>query len=317
MVSREVVAAKGRRAIPVAGVTLPRRGDLREIGTALLMIAPSLVLFGFWVFYPLGRSIYLSFHGNDLFGRPGLFVGLDKYQQLFSAPSLRETIVRTVIFTILTVVPGLVLGTLIALALEARIRGIGVFRTLLATPFAFSVATASVIFQIFFNPGVGVFNGILNLFHIHPVGWLTNPATALASVAVATIWLQLGYSVLVLSAGLQGIPEEIYEAARLDGARGLSMMWRVTLPLLTPTLFFLLVVSTITALQSFGQIHILTRGGPAGATTTLVYSLYLNAFAFGSTNYGLASAQALVLFVIVVIVTAVQFGVLERRVYYR
>ena len=317
MVSREVVAAKGSRALPLAGVSLPRRRDLREIATALLMIAPSLVLFSFWVFYPLGRSIYLSFHGNDLFGRPGQFVGLDKYQQLFTAPSLRETIVRTVVFTILTVVPGLVLGTLIALALEARIRGIGVFRTLLATPFAFSVATASVIFQIFFNPGVGVFNGILNLFHIHPVGWLTNPATALASVAVATIWLQLGYSVLVLSAGLQGIPEEIYEAARLDGARGLSMIWRVTLPLLTPTLFFLLVVSTITALQSFGQIHILTRGGPAGATTTLVYSLYLNAFAFGSTNYGLASAQALVLFVIVVIVTAVQFGVLERRVFYR
>ena len=122
---------------------------------------------------------------------------------------------------------------------------------------------------------------------------------------------------LILSAGLQGIPEEIYEAAKLDGARGVRLAWRVTLPLLTPTLFFLLVVSTIMAIQSFGQIHILTRGGPAGATTTLVYSLYLNAFAFGSTNYGLASAQALILFGIVVLVTAIQFGVLERRVFYR
>jgi len=289
----------------------------REVVTALAFVAPSLLLFSIWIFYPLVRSVYLSFHGNDLFGNPAAFVGLAQYQQLFTLPDLRETIVRTAVFTVLTVVPGLVLGTLIALALQARIAGIGIFRTLLATPFAFSVATASVIFQIFFNPGVGVFNGILNVFHVQPVGWLTNPATALVSVAVATVWLQLGYNLLVLSSGLQGIPDEIYEAARLDGAGSFSLATRITLPMLTPTLFFLLVVSTITALQSFGQIHILTRGGPAGATTTLVYSVYLNAFAFGSTNYGLASAMALVLFVIVLAVTAIQFGVLERRVFYR
>jgi sn-glycerol 3-phosphate transport system permease protein len=293
------------------------RYSTREVLTGLAFVAPSLALFSVWIFYPLVRSVYLSFHANDLFGRPANFVGLDQYQQLFTSPNLRETIVRTAIFTVLTVVPGLVLGTAIALALQARIAGIGIFRTLLATPFAFSVATASVIFQIFFNPGVGVFNGILNLFHVAPVGWLTNPGTALASVAVATVWLQLGYNLLVLSSGLQGIPDEIYEAAKLDGARGFTLATRITLPLLTPTLFFLLVVSTITALQSFGQIHILTRGGPAGATTTLVYSLYLNAFAFGSTNYGLASAMALVLFFIVIAVTAIQFGVLERRVFYR
>ena len=187
----------------------------------------------------------------------------------------------------------------------------------MATPFAFSVATASVVFAIFFNPGVGVFNSFLQLFGQHPVGWLTDPSRALASVAVTTVWLQLGYCVLVLSAGLGAIPEELYEAARLDGARALAMTRHVTLPLLTPTLFFLLVVTTITSLQSFGQIHILTRGGPAGATTTLVYSVYVNAFAFGNSNFGLASAQAMVLFVVVLAVTTVQFGVLERRVFYR
>ncbi len=293
------------------------RYSTREVVTALAFVAPSLLLFTIWIFYPLARSIYLSFHGSDLFGSPTVFVGLAQYQQLFTLPDLRETIFRTAAFAVLTVVPGLLFGTMIALALHERIRGIGIFRTMLATPFAFSVATASVIFQIFFNPGVGVFNGILNVFHVPPVGWLTNPATALYSVAAATVWLQLGYNVLVLTSGLQGIPEELYEAARLDGARALSLATRVTLPLLTPTLFFLLVVNTITALQSFGQIHILTRGGPAGATTTLVYSIYLQAFAFGSTNYGLASAMALVLFVIVIAVTAMQFGVLERRVFYR
>jgi len=228
------------------------RYSARETATAAAFMAPSLLLFTVWIFYPLGRSVYLSLHGNDLFGRPARFVGGAQFQELFASPSLREAIVRTAAFTVLTVVPGLVLGTLIALALQAPIRGIGVFRTLLATPFAFSVATASVIFQIFFNPGVGVFNAILGLIHLHPVGWLTNPATALPSVALASVWLQLGYNVLVLSAGLQGIPE-IYEAARLDGARGLTMARRITLPMLTPTLFFLLVVSTVLAIQSFGR----------------------------------------------------------------
>ena len=310
------IAETSRRTGVGRGRTRTIRGA-REMATAVAFLVPSLLVFGTWIFYPLGRSVYLSVHANDLFGRPSLFVGFDQYGQLFSSPALRDTVIRTVVFTILTVLPGLILGTVLALALQARLRGIGVFRTLLATPFAFSVATASVVFQIFFNPGVGVFNAILGVFHVAPVGWLTNPATALPSVALATIWLQLGYNVLVLSAGLQGIPEEIYEAARLDGARGFDMARRVTLPMLTPTLFFLLVVSTVTAIQSFGQIHILTRGGPAGATTTLVYSIYLNAFAFGSTNYGLASAQALVLFLVVVAVTAIQFGVLERRVFYR
>jgi sn-glycerol 3-phosphate transport system permease protein len=149
------------------------------------------------------------------------------------------------------------------------------------------------------------------------VGWLTNPSTALPSVAAASVWLQLGYDVLVLSAGLQAIPEEIYEAARLDGARGPALLRHVTLPLLTPSLFFLLVVTTIVSLQSFGQIHILTRGGPANSTTTLVYAIYYNSFAFGNSDFGLSSAMAAVLFVIVLAITAAQFGLLERRVFYQ
>ena len=294
-----------------------RRYRAGEVLTALLFVAPSLLVFGLFTFWPLARSISLSFYGNDIIGRPTLFVGLAQYQELFGSPALRETLATTALYTVLTVVPSILLGLLLALLLQARIAGIGVFRTLLATPFAFSVATASVVFAVFFNPGVGVFNGFLYFFHLAPVGWLTSTGTALPSVAAASVWLQLGYNVLVLSAGLQAIPEDVYEAARLDGARGLALARHVTLPRLTPSLFFLLVVTTIQALQSFGQIHILTRGGPAGATTTLVYSLYLNAFAFGNSNFGLASAMALVLFAIVVAITALQFGVLERRVFYR
>lgn len=282
-----------------------------------LFMLPSLAVFALFIFWPLVRTVDLSFRGSDIVGRPTLFVGLAQYQTVLTAPGVRETLVNTVLFTALTVLPGLLLAILVAILLQQRLAGIGAFRTLMATPFAFSVATSSVIFAILFNPGVGVLNGFLQLLGAHPVGWLTDPSKALLSIAITTVWLQLGYHVLVLSAGLNAIPDEVYEAARLDGARGLRTAWHVTLPLLTPTLFFLLVVSTITSLQSFGQIHILTRGGPAGATTTLVYAIYVNAFAFGNSNFGLASAQAILLFLLVLAVTAVQFGVLERRVFYR
>jgi sn-glycerol 3-phosphate transport system permease protein len=294
----------------------PRR-RVREAGVAILFLAPSVVLFGLFTFWPLARTFVLGFYGNDIVGRPTLFVGTRQYEQLLASPALRDTLIATGLFALLTVVPSLLLGLVLALLLQARIAAIGVFRTLLATPFAFSVATASVIFAIFYNPGVGVFNGFLQLFHLPPVGWLTNPSTALPSVAVASVWLQLGYDVLVLSAGLQAIPDEVYEAARLDGARGPALLRHVTLPLLTPSLFFLLVVTTIISLQSFGQIHILTRGGPANATTTLVYAIYYNSFAFGNSNFGLSSAMAVVLFAVVVAITAIQFGLLERRVFYR
>ena len=309
-------AAEVRGAEPAVAAVGPRQ-RVRQLATPMVFLAPSLALFCLFTFWPLVRTFVLSFYGNDIIGRPTLFVGLRQYQQMLSSPALRETLVATALFALMTVVPSLVLGLALALLLQARIAAIGVFRTLLATPFAFSVATASVIFAIFYNPGVGVFNGFLQLLHLPPVGWLTNPSTALPSVALASVWLQLGYNVLVLSAGLQAIPDEVYEAARLDGARGLALLRGVTLPLLTPSLFFLLVVTTIISLQSFGQIHILTRGGPANATTTLVYAIYYNSFAFGNSNFGLSSAMAAVLFLIVVAITGVQFGVLERRVFYR
>jgi sn-glycerol 3-phosphate transport system permease protein len=270
-----------------------------------------------FIFWPLLQSVSLSVHGNDIIGRPTRFVGLRQYQLLLSQPDLRQTLVNTGLFTLLTVIPSIVVALALAVLLQQRIRAIGAFRTFMATPFAFSVATASVIFGIFYNPGVGVFDGFLHLLHLPPVGWLTDPGKAIYSVAFATVWLQLGYNVLVLSAGLQAIPEDVYEAAKLDGARRWALFRGVTVPLLTPSLFFLLVVTTITALQSFGQIDILTRGGPSGSTTTLVYGIYLKAFGYGSANFGLASAEAVVLFAIVLLITAIQFGLLERRVFYR
>lgn len=311
----EATHSRRREVARNAGRLTVRR--LREHAVAILFLLPSLVLFALFIFWPLLESVSLSVHANDIIGRPTRFVGLNQYVLMFSQPNIRQTLLNTALFTLLTVIPSIVAALALSMLLQQRIAGIGFFRTVMATPFAFSVATASVIFAIFYNPGVGVFNGLLATLHLPAVGWLTDPGKALYSVAFTTVWLQLGYNVLVLTAGLQAIPEDVYEAARLDGARGWALFRNVVLPLVTPSLFFLLVVTTIMALQSFGQIDILTKGGPAGATTTMVYSIYLNAFGYGSANFGLASAEAVVLFLVVLVVTAVQFGVLERRVFYR
>lgn len=274
------------------------------------------MIFAFFVFWPLGRTFYLSVHGNDIFGAPSAYVGFEHYAAMLSA-EFGAVLGVTALFTLLSVLPAVAGALLVVLLLEARIRGVRVLRTAFALPFGFSVATASVIFAVIYNPAIGVANALLGMVGVDRVNWLTDPSIALPAVAAATVWMNFGYNILVLSAGVAAIPTEVVEAARLDGATGWRLARRITVPLLSPQLFFLLVVSTIHSLQSFGQIHILTKGGPDNATTTLVYSIYEKAFAFGSSDFGGASAQAVVLLVIMLAATAVQFGVLQRRVHYR
>ncbi|MER7418317.1 sugar ABC transporter permease [Micromonospora peucetia] len=293
-----------------------RRARFSESGLAWLMLVPSVAVFALFVFWPLGRTLYLSVHGNDIFGAASEYVGGAHYRDMLSG-EFGKVLATTALFTLFSVVPAVLGALFVVLLLEARIRGVRVLRTAFALPFAFSVATASVIFAVIYNPAIGVANGLLGSIGIDRVNWLTDPSIALIAVCAATVWMNFGYNILVLSAGVSAISPEVVEAARLDGATGWRLASRITVPLLSPQLFFLVVVSTIHALQSFGQIHILTKGGPDQATTTLVYSIYEKAFAFGSSDFGAASAQAVVLLVIMLGCTAVQFGILERRVHYR
>lgn len=293
-----------------------RQARLRQAGLGWLLLLPSVVVFALFVFWPLGRTLYLSVHGNDIFGAPSAYVGGAHYREMLSA-EFGRVLATTALFTLFSVLPAVAGALVVVLLLEARIRGVRVLRTAFALPFAFSVATASVVFAVIYNPAIGVANGVLGAFGVDRVNWLTDPSIALPAVCAATVWMNFGYNILVLSAGVAAIPAEVVEAARLDGATGWRLASRITVPLVSPQLFFLVVVSTIHALQSFGQIHILTKGGPDQATTTLVYSIYEKAFAFGSADFGAASAQAVVLLVIMLACTAVQFGILERRVHYR
>jgi sn-glycerol 3-phosphate transport system permease protein len=280
-------------------------------------LLPALVVFAAFTFFPLGRSFFLSVQGSDLFGNPSGFVGLANYARLFTDPAFAQVLAVTAGFTVATVAPSIAGGLALALLLHQRIRAVRFFRTAFALPFAFSVATASVVFSVMYNPASGVLNGLLSYVGVDRIGWLTDPAYGLVSVSLTTVWMELGFTLLVLSAGLGAVPDDLIEAARLDGAHGWRLQRSIVIPLLTPQLFFLLVTGTIHALQSFGQIHILTRGGPNSTTTTLVYSIYNQAFANNNSHFGYASAQAIVLLVVVVAITAVQFGVLERKVFYR
>lgn len=282
---------------------------------SLLYIVPSLVVFGIFVFYPLFKSIYLSLFASDPFGRgTGPFIGLKQYEIALKSPSYRDGLRVTLLYTLYTVPLGILIALFLAVLANFRVRGIGFFRTAYALPIGVSVGASSIVFLLIYNSRAGILNYFLTSLGLPAVDWLTEPRAALWAVAILSIWAGIGFNFIVLLSGLQGIPEDIYESARIDGADSWRIFRSITLPMLMPTLFFVLVVSTIGAFQSFAQIHILTKGGPADATNVVVYSIYREAFFNFQTGY--ASAQAVILFLILLVLTAVQFLVVERRVHY-
>ena len=291
------------------------RRDVRSLGIGLAYLAPSLILFAAFVFIPLAQSIYLSFFNTRATGAATSFAGLDHYLELLSSPAFRTGLLATGLFALYTVPIGIALGLTLAVMLNQRLRGINVFRTMMSSTIAISAAVGALIWLLLLNPSLGLLNYILSLVSIRGPDWLTQPTTAIIAVSLTTIWLTLGTNIIVLLAGLQSVPEEIYEAARLDGAKGLRMFTRITVPMVSPSLFFLLVVDTIAVLQAFTQIHLLTRGGPVDATRVLVYSIYQDAFQ--NFQFGYASAQAVILLLLVMALTLIQFRFVERRVHYQ
>ncbi len=291
------------------------RRERRSLAIGLAYLAPSLVLFAAFVFIPLVSTISLSFYNTRATGTLTTFAGLDHYLELLTSPTFHTGLLATAIFALYTVPIGIALGLVLAVALNQRLRGINVFRTMMASTIAISAAVGALIWLLLFNPSLGLLNYVLSRVAIGGPEWLIQPATAIIAVSITTIWLTLGTNIIVLLAGLQGVPEEIYEAARLDGARGLRMFTRITIPMVSPSLFFLLVVDTIGVLQAFTQIHLLTRGGPVDTTRVLVYGIYLDAFQ--NFQFGFASAQAVILFTLVLGLTLIQFRFVERRVHYQ
>ncbi len=287
----------------------------REASLGYFLLLPAVAIFAVFIFYPFLRNFVLGFYLNPPFPNlPKRWVGLDQYREILGSESFADSLKTTIAFAFLTVPAGIALGLALAVAANRKLRGIGIYRTIFSSTVATSVAVAAVIFSMLFNPIVG----LLPWLGVNPTPpIIENPDLALGAVALVTVWQTLGLTFILLSAGLQAIPEDLYEAAALDGAGATTRFWRVTLPMLSPTLFFAVVVGSIHAFQSFGQIDLITGGGPFKRTNVLTYSIYSELTTVNhAANPGKAAVLAIGLFVITLGLALVQIRVLERRVHY-
>jgi ABC-type sugar transport system permease subunit len=292
------------------------RGRFREALLALAFLAPSLVLFGLFIFYPLLRTISLGRYRGGTFGNERqVYVGWSQFGDVFQSDEFRHALQVTISFALITVPIGLVLGVGLAVLADKQLRGMAVFRTIFASTVATSVAVASLMWLVLFQPSIGVLANTLPFDILKNPGLLNDPSTALGAVSVTSIWANLGFTFIVVTAGLQSIPRDLYESAELDGAGGWRRFTDVTLPMLGPTLVFVTVVLTIRAFQAYGEFDLLTSGGPGDTTTTITYLIYGRTSIING-NDGLQAASAVLLFLILLVLSLLQFRGLERRVSY-
>ncbi|ACZ20054.1 permease component of ABC-type sugar transporter [Sanguibacter keddieii DSM 10542] len=279
---------------------------------ALVPTAVTLLAFNYW---PLVRTAVLSFQSSDLFGRPSGFVGLDNYATMLGSADFRRTLVITFTFVGLSVAAKLVVGMALAVPLAARLRGTGFSRAIVLIPMAVSAAVAGLAFRALMSPTYGLLDQIAIWLTGQPAGWITEPTMAMVSIVMVDVWTSIGFVTLLLIAAIDAVPPEVDEAAAIDGASRARVLASITVPLITPTLFFLVVTQSIQAMREFTIIQVVTGGGPARSTQTLVFDIWAKAFS-GTADYGAASARGIILLVIIAALTAVQFGILERKVSY-
>lgn len=300
---------------PSAGGKLWKHAKSGIVG--YIYLAPTLIVLAIFVYIPVFTSFSLSLNRVAPFGGRQIYVGLQNYVRLLNSADYWTSIRVTLIFASGTVIASLILAVLLAVALAYPLRHLsGLHRLMIFVPVVISSAVAGVLFRWLYHPVVGYFNYWLSTLGIAGPNWLADKDWALIGIILATIWKELGFNVIIALAGVQNIDNTFYDAARVDGANAWHRFRHVTIPLLSPTLFFLLIINIIHSFEAFGQIHVLTEGGPGRATTTLVYSIFYDAFV-GTPQFGIASAQAYLLALMVVIMSFIQFQVVGRRVHYQ
>ena len=309
--------------------------------TALAFLAPALTILSVFHIYPLFYAIWISARRWRLVDRG--FIGLDNYREALTNGDVWRAFLNTVYFALGTVPLEMVLAIIIAYLLFQKVRFLAVFRTVYFLPYITSTVAAAAVWAWMFDPRVGVFNSILDRFGMGPLrwlqeprgvlalltahlgvpwpGWAAGPSLALAAIMMFTVWHYLGFQIVIFLVGLGNVPRELYEAAKVDGANERQLFFRITLPLLTPTIFFLAVIATIGSFQSFNQIYQMSTranvggrpGGPLQTTETLVVQI-LNEFQ--STRYGYGAAMSIILFLIILTLTLIQFRLSDRWVKY-
>lgn len=266
-------------------------------------LLPCLAVFAVFLFYPFAKTIYLSLFKTNKMGQAKIFVGAGNYLDLLKSDSFYNSLIVTVIFVIIVVFISMTLGLIGAVLCNRTFPGIRFFSTAYALPMAIASASAAMIFKIMLHPSVGIVNKLLGL----DINWVSDNRYALICVAVLTGWLNSGINFLYFSAGLSNIDDSIYERASVDGANAVQKFFRLTIPNLEPIIFYTLVVDIIQAFQSFGQVKILTQGGPGESTNLIVYSIYRDAFF--NYRFGTAAAESIILFLIIMCLTLIMFKV--------
>lgn len=291
------------------------RRDWREWLTFVVLAGPNLLLFVIFTYYPLLRSFALAFQDYNIFIDSGEWIGLRNFADIFEDSQTAKIMSNTLAFTIAVVLLVLGLGLGAALLLNQKLRFRNTVRSLLFSPTVLAGTAVAVVWIYIFDPRYGLIFQILKAIGVASPRWLTDPEWAMVAIVVVYVWKNLGYATVIYIAGLQAIPNDLYEAARVDGANGWDRFRHVTVPGLSPVTFFLMVTSILNSFQAFDIIRIMTRGGPANATNVLIYRLYELGFTEIS-NIGRASVVAMVLFIIMFVVTLLQLRILERRVSY-
>jgi multiple sugar transport system permease protein len=287
--------------------------ERRDGVVGLLFVAPQLAGILTFVLIPLALVFWYSLHEWNVLANTFTFKGTANYEKLLDDPTLPEVLGATALFSMGLVVFNMSLALTLAVLVNQKLKGIVVFRTIFFSPVVVSLVAWTIVWGFLLQAN-GTINGVLGLIGIEGPNWLRGPTTAMISVVVVQVFKNVGLNMVLFLAALQGVPNELYEAARVDGASRFKQFRRITLPLISPTILLTSIITVVGSLQVFAQIAVLTQGGPGVSTTVLVYYLYQQAFQFHLFGYG--STLAIVLFLIVLILTVLQWQLRRRLVFY-
>ena len=285
-----------------------------KLPIVLLFVLPALIpLIVFWI-YPILRSIWLSFTNWDFISPTYKIIGLKNYQSLFKNPRFFEALWHTVVFTVGTLFPTIILGLILALLLVKPFRGNGILKFILFSPWITPTVAISIVWSWIYKTDGGIANTILTALGMSPLKWIASSHTAMLSVIIVTVWKSLGYAMIFYLSALERVPGELYEAGALDGANRWRQFFDITLPSISPTTFFLTIITMVNSLQAYDQIQVLTQGGPAGSTRTLLYMYYQ--LGFQEFNMGQATAVAVIMIILTAGLSLIQFKASEKWVHY-
>lgn len=294
-------------------MTLSQSRFKNALLVALFVLPAFIPLFIFWV-YPILRTFWLSFTDWNFMTPKYQFVQFSNYKSLLADSRFYEALKNTLVFTLGTLVPTILGGLTLAMLLQKKMAGSGLFKFILFSPWITPTVAISIIWTWIFEPKNGFANLILQALHLPALEWLKSSQTAMLAVVIVTVWKSLGYAMIFYLSALEKVPKDIYEASSLDGAKPLRQFIDMTLPSISPTTFFLMIITMVNSLQAYDQIQILTQGGPSGSTRTLLYMYYQ--LGFQEYNMGQATAVAVVMVLITVVLSYMQFVGSKRWVHY-